>query len=107
MEYTFSTLLASFLVIPILYVLRLGLSAIGIVIVAFLSFLFVELLLLSQAVFPLWQGALIMLLFALCVSYLLQKRMSHFLFTETQGEDMILELSAEAVKQTGQEGAEL
>jgi predicted membrane protein len=87
MESIFHSLIATFLVIFLLFIIKTGLSKIGIFAAASLSFLFAEGILLSQAIFPLWQAILLMILLALCITYLVQKRFEHVLFLNKEIND--------------------
>lgn len=95
MEYIFPTLLASILLFFILFFIKTGLSQIGNVITALLSFILVLIVLLLRSIFPLWQACLLVLLLGLCVTYLLQTRFSHRVFAAANPEDV----SSEAVSE--------
>ncbi|MCP8968495.1 hypothetical protein [Ectobacillus ponti] len=91
MGYVFPTLMGLFLVIPLLFILNrwLRLSQAGIVVIALFSGVLVLLLLFSEVVFPMWQGLLLILLLALCMTYLLQQK-AEWLFAEEE-EELALE----------------
>lgn len=76
------------LVIPILFLLPMGLSNRGKMIILGFGFIISLLGIMSRSLFPIWQSALIMLLFIIVTTYLMMKKGTNLLFSKQEEEDM-------------------
>ncbi len=74
--------LALILLIPLLYFLPLGFKKQGKLIIVGISLLLALFGLLANTVFNLWQTSLLLLVFALAATYLIEKRLSALIFTD-------------------------
>jgi hypothetical protein len=72
--------------IPILFVLPLGFNRRGNVIIIAVSFFLASFGLLAKSMLPFWQVVLLLLLLALPVTYLLDKRLGHLLYVAQEQE---------------------
>lgn len=91
--------LALILLIPLLYFLPLGFKKQGKLIIVGISLLLALFGLLANTVFNLWQTSLLLLTFALAATYLVEKRLSTFIFADKGSslaeEDMKLSIDQE------------
>ncbi|RAK21375.1 hypothetical protein B0I26_103337 [Anoxybacillus vitaminiphilus] len=87
---------ALIVLIPILFVLPLGFNRRGKLIIVVVSFCLASFGLLAKSILPLWQVALLLLLLALPVAYLLDKRLGHLLYAaqEQEAEDDLAQIFA-------------
>ena len=72
------------LVIPIMYLLPLGLSNRGKFIIIGIGFLISVIGIMSRSLFPIWQSALIMLLFLIIATYVIMKKWTSILFISAE-----------------------
>lgn len=88
MEHIFPIVVACLLLIPVVWAvrMRIGLSYIGMVIAIALSFFLTTLVFLAKSLVPFWKSTLIFFLLGLCITYFLQKKLSHRLFISLQEE---------------------
>ncbi|MBE4908158.1 hypothetical protein IMZ08_08835 [Bacillus luteolus] len=82
MENILFAFLALILLIPLLYFLPLGFKKQGKLIIVGISLLLALFGLLANTVFNLWQTSLLLLVFALAATYLIEKRLSTLIFAD-------------------------
>lgn len=80
-------LLAFVVAVPLLFMLPLGLSRRGKIAALLVSLLLSLLAVTASAVFPLWQLSLLLLLMALAITYVLDRRFGHVLYAAVEEED--------------------
>jgi hypothetical protein len=80
------TLAALIVLIPILFVLPLGFNRRGNMMIIAVSFFLASFGLLAKSMFPFWQVALLLLLLALPIAYLLDKKLGHLLYVAQEQE---------------------
>lgn len=82
------TVTALIILIPLLYFLPLGFKKQGKLIIIASSLCLALIGLLANTVFELWQTSLLLLLFALAATYLIEKKLSSFVFADTSTEEV-------------------
>lgn len=90
-------LLAFVVAIPLLFMLPLGLSRRGKIAALLVSLLLSLLAVTASAVFPLWQVSLLLLLMAIAVTYVLDRRFGHVLYAIAEEEDDLFTAEEEAM----------
>ncbi|WP_148660409.1 hypothetical protein [Anoxybacteroides amylolyticum] len=90
-------LLAFVVAIPLLFMLPLGLSRRGKMVALFVSLLLSLLAATASAVFPLWQLSLLLLLMAIAITYVLDRRFGHVLYAIVEEEDELFTVEEEAI----------
>ncbi|WP_044894625.1 hypothetical protein [Bacillus alveayuensis] len=79
---------ALIVLIPILFVLPLGFNRRGNVIIIAVSFFLASFSILAKSTFPFWQVVLLLLLLALSITYLLDKKLGHLLYVRAQEQEI-------------------
>jgi len=90
-------LLAFVVAIPLLFMLPLGLSRRGKIAALLVSLLLSLLAVTASAVFPFWQLSLLLLLMAIAVTYVLDRRFGHVLYAIAEEEDDLFAAEEEAM----------
>ncbi|MCL6585628.1 MAG: hypothetical protein K6T72_03785 [Anoxybacillus sp.] len=90
-------LLAFVVAIPLLFMLPLGLSRRGKIAALLVSLLLSLLAVTASAVFPFWQLSLLLLLMAIAITYVLDRRFGHVLYAIAEEEDDLFAAEEEAM----------
>jgi hypothetical protein len=101
MEELIVSVVSLIVLVPIIYYLPLGFTNKGKLVIVLAAFIFANLGMLARNTFPLWQIGLIILLILILTVYILDKRLSQFIFSSVAKKEVIQE-SLEEIRDDSQ-----